>query len=205
MENTNISSKTAYETDVYIKRLLTEMTNSAFKLGAALQWMKNSKAYTSLGYEYWEEYIKSLHHHRASIYNYLKVNRMWEERLKQITNKYDEYKPVVYGIGYSNLLAISHIILDRNEDSGQWKYDDAQVMEWLHTAHTNSREDIRELLGRNVNGIRGIAKLHKIINEPEGIKMVFTSVKFPVDMSVETVWKLFGQKKGMFVWRLKEE
>lgn len=205
MDNDKQLVTQAHDTDNYIKQLLTEMTNSAFKLGAALQHMKDSKGYIHLGYTYWEEYIQSLHHHRASIYNYLKVHEMWQKRLKHIIETDPEYNPVVYQIGYSNLIAISHIILDSDEDTGLWKYDDEKVKEWLHNAKENSREGLRELLGRNVNVLRGRAKLYKFQNTPEGLKIVLTSVKLPIDISWETMWKMWGGKHGEFIWKPSHE
>ena len=136
-----LTEQEAHDLDTAITHLLYVVSDTVYKLGAALREMRNRQGYIALGYPSMEQYIKSLKPARRTIYNYLKADECLQKRLRYLN--IDAQK--LLETPHTNLLQIGHIILDKNE-WGQWKYPDETVELWLQKAQELSNDELTKAL-----------------------------------------------------------
>ena len=146
---TNLTEQEAHTLHITISHLFYHVTDTVFKLGAALREMRDRKGYVALGYNTMEEYITELKIKRRTVYNYLKVDQCFTDRIQYLPGV-DPKK--LLETPYSNILEINHIILDKNE-LGEWKYNNETVKHWLERAHDLDNIELVKAL-KDFGGIR---------------------------------------------------
>ena len=201
-----ITSKEATDLNMAIQALIATITTAVFDFGALLRKMRDTRGYISLGYKTFEEWKNELRIKRQTIYNYLKLDECWRERLSHIV---DLDKKILLNTPYSNILCIAHIILDKNDD-GTWKHTDDSVVEWVHKCHVLSRSDLHIELEENHPFPRPLVlhwrgKFHKIVELNQGQILTISQFTVQYGVRMQDYWKIFGNRKVKGTLQLDEE
>jgi len=208
-----ITRERAIELNQNILNAFWVINDQAYKLGRWLCEMKDSQGYKLLGQTNFEEYIRDLRWKRRTIYNLMVVDRCFQERLKYI-KKIDPQQLV--DTHYSKMVAIAHIVLDKNPD-GSWKYDDKKVMEWLNKAHVHTQEDLYKELKDFKEGkeytikpdpdiIYAKGTWDKVFEEERGghLTLQITRFKPPWNASCDNFNKVYGGKNLKIKFEVEE-
>lgn len=203
----DLNAKEATQLNLEIQSLTSAITMYFFTLGSKIRKMRDERGYISLGYKSFKEWREGeLRFGRATAFRYLQLDKCWRLRLSRIP---ELEKGIITRSPYVNILAISHIILDKKEN-GTWKYTDDEVVEWMHACHVLSTSDLYIELEENHPVPRPLiihwhGKMYKMAELNQGKIVTISQFMFQYNASVQNYWQIFGNRKVRGTLQLDDE
>ena len=154
-ETTLMNADEATQLHNEIIRLIRKATNLVYEIGTRLAVMRDRRGWFALGYDNMDLYISDIKQMaRRHAYSCLRLHKCYVDRLRDIPDIDDE---LIAETPYTKMLTVSRFILDK-DNTGNWKYNDDTVIEWVHKAHTalnidDLKREVTDFLKRK-KGIR---------------------------------------------------
>lgn len=203
----DISEQEAQVLHDTIQKCIALITYTVVEMGEALQRMKESGGYKHY-FDTWEQYKASLDIQRATIHCYMRIADLYRQRIVYLTDRNDVN--MFLNTPWTKISEITPMLLEKNS-GGEWVRNDTVLVHWLHEAHTQLRDELREnvkmALGKpSVNAISGVGIFRKLINDNVGktTEIQMTQCRLKYNVSNQNLWGLFGNRKVKFIIRLCE-
>jgi hypothetical protein len=160
-----ISPEDAHENTETIGLLVKEMSIRAFEIGARCYGMMKNNGW-AYNWDSLNEYIASLGFGRRHFFNFIRLHRLWTDK---IINIIDKCSDVLLKTTHTKLLTVvKH--LEQAED-------DEQLLSVIHDAHSLSLSDLQKAYGKKKTIMRGIGKLLNLIEREEGKSLKIVAIR----------------------------
>ena len=183
----SLSPEEATEINLRIKQRMAEMTINAFELGHDFAYMRDTRGWFALGEQNFDSWIASLGFKRRTVYNFMKLDELWEKKLKFVIA---EHQGILLNTHYSKILMLQKEILQAETT------DD--VANLIHQAFTLSRSDIaEEKRDKETPSLKGTAIISKYHGNVITLEEVDHNFK---PASNQAVFGVYGKKKIKFTF-----